>query len=190
MSTQQRRWILSGGLASGKSLVRRLFDDAGVTTIDADSVGHEVLEPGGPAFDEVAARWPGVLVDGVIDRQALARIVFNDPQELLELETVTHPSIFSLIKGMSEGLEPLIVVEMPLLGNGLGAAWSRIVVDCRDEVRLERAISRGLDRRDAIARMARQPTRREWLAAADLVIPNHGGVEELIGASRTALRTL
>lgn len=179
MSTGQRRWILSGGLASGKSLVRQMLADRGVLTIDADQVGHGVSVPDGPAFHDVAQRWPGVVVEGRIDRQALAALVFNDAAQLRELETITHPHIFDAIRARVEGIEGPVVVEIPLLSRSLGPGWGRVVVDARDEVRFQRAIGRGMDEADARARMAAQPSRSEWLAASDVVIPNHEALQDL-----------
>jgi dephospho-CoA kinase len=160
-------------------MVRRLLGDAGVETVDADSVGHAVLEPGGPAFAAVSARWPTVVVDGAIDRQRLATIVFEDAAELAELESITHPHIFDLIRTRVEGIDGLVAVEVPVLSDALGPGWRRMVVDSRDEIRLRRAIGRGMTEADARARMAAQPARERWLAAADLVIPNHGSEVEL-----------
>jgi dephospho-CoA kinase len=156
-----------------------MLEDAGVDTIDADRVGHEVLDRSGPAFEEVGSRWPRVVVEGDIDRSALAEVVFGDPDELRALESITHPHIFDTIKVRVEELRPPIVVEMPLLHHGLGEEWRRIVVDSREEARLGRAIERGMTETDARARLAAQPSRAQWLAAADLVIPNHRSTFEL-----------
>jgi dephospho-CoA kinase len=119
------------------------------------------------------------MVDGRVDRSALARIVFADPAELSRLEEITHPHIFNLIQERAAGIEGVVVVEMPILGVMPGEGWRRIVVDGRDEVRVQRALARGMDEADARARISRQPSRAEWLAAADLVIPNHGDEVEL-----------
>jgi dephospho-CoA kinase len=170
--------------------VRKMLENAGVATIDADSVGHEVLERTGPAFGAVAARWPDVVVDDEIDRSALAEVVFGDPDELRELESITHPHIFDTIKARVEELEPPIVVEMPLLQHSLGRAWSRMVVDSREDARLARAIDRGMPEGDARARLAAQPSRAQWLATADLVVPNHRSMLELRDAVSTVLRYL
>jgi dephospho-CoA kinase len=175
----RQRWILSGGLASGKSKVRELLDGAGVLTIDADRVGHRVLESDGPAFADVASRWPEVVRNGEIDRSALADVVFNDPAELAALEAITHPHIFDMISAQVEEVDGPVVVETPILGHSLGTEWRRLVVDCRDDVRLKRAIDRGMRLDDARARMSRQPSREKWLSVADLVLPNHGSVDAL-----------
>lgn len=182
VSVDQHRWILSGGLASGKSKVRHILESEGIATIDADRIGHMILEPGGPAFAEVAARWPLAVSDGEIDRPTLASAVFTDRKELAALESITHPYIFDMIMAQVEELDGPVVVEIPLLNSGLGGGWRRIVVDCTDEIRLHRATDRGMTEDDARSRMSNQPSRRAWLAAADLVVPNHGSVEELRSA--------
>lgn len=158
--------------------MRRLLDEAGIATIDADSIGHQMLEPDGAAFDEVAEKWPDVVVDGRISRPTLAAVVFNDSDQLSALEAITHPLIFEEIRHQIEGVS-LVVVEMPILGKELEGVWQRMVVDCRDGVRLERAVARGMDPTDARTRLALQPSRSEWLAAAHLVIPNHGGPDDV-----------
>jgi dephospho-CoA kinase len=180
--TGKNRWTLGGGLASGKSKVRELLANHGVATIDADQVGHQVLASTGPAFSDVAERWPHVVEEGEIDRRALADVVFNDAGELATLESLTHPHIFDAIRTMAEGIEATVVVEVPLLAHRLGDDWKTIIVDCRDEIRLVRAVDRGMTAEDARARMAAQPSRQQWLAAADVVIPNHDGPGELISA--------
>ncbi len=177
VETVKRRWLLSGGIGSGKSEVGRLLAGSRIRVIDADRVGHRVLEPAGKAFAAVAERWPVVLHDGVIDRKRLAGIVFSDPVQLRELESLTHPAIFGTIRSDLEGFEGIAVVEAPILSDSLG--WRRIVVDAPDELRLERAVARGMDPEDARRRMGSQPTREQWLAAADLVIPNFGSLDEL-----------
>lgn len=190
MSTEQHRWILSGGLASGKSKVRELLAEAGIVTVDADSIGHSVIRPDGPAFAQVAERWPHVVRDGEIERPSLAAVVFNDPGELAALEAITHPHIMDGIRSRVAGVEGTVMVEIPLLSHDLGDDWRRIVVDCRDEIRLARAVQRGMSQEDARARMASQPSRAQWLAVADLVVPNHGTLQELAEAVEDVLGVL
>jgi dephospho-CoA kinase len=175
----QRRWLLGGGIGTGKSTVRRILEDSGVWTIDADSVGHSVLEPDGPAFDAVASRWPTTVVQGRIDRRSLGSIVFAEPTELSALESMTHPHIFGTIEAMLEEVSDVAVVEIPLLDTSPPGDWGRIVVDCDDESRLQRLIARGMTADDARARMSIQPSRSRWLAVADLVVPNHGTLDDL-----------
>jgi dephospho-CoA kinase len=176
----QARVVLCGGIGSGKSTAGKLLGAAGAEVIDADEVGHRVLEPAGVAFGAVAARWPQVVVDGVIDRSALGRIVFADPGQLGELEAITHPAIRSaILSRLTEAAAAVTVVEIPLLRHFLGEGWQRAVVDCPDDVRRKRLLARGMTTADISQRMASQPSREDWLEAADFVIDNSGSVEEL-----------
>ena len=179
MTAVQGRWVLGGGIGSGKSRVREILAGLGVPTIDADSIGHQVLEPDGHAFADVSSRWPEVVVDGRIDRRRLGEIVFGDPSQLAELETMTHPHIFRWIREQAAGTDGGLVVEMPLLGRLPGTEWRLVVVDAKDELRVERAVARGMSEDDVRARMASQPTRGQWLAAADAIIPNRGSLDDL-----------
>jgi dephospho-CoA kinase len=178
VSTSDGRWLITGGIGSGKSAVRELLAKSGIRTVDADSVGHSVLTK--EALAPVSQRWPGVVLEGQIDRKALARIVFTDPVELRALEEITHPMIFGRIRAELEGFPGVAVVEMPLLNPELD--WPRIVVDALDEVRLSRAMRRGMSEAEVRERMAAQPSRARWLAGADLVVPNHG---DLVALERT-----
>ena len=175
MSSSDGRWLITGGIGSGKSEVRRLLAERGIRTIDADAVGHLVLA--GEGLTAVAERWPDVVLEGQIDRKTLARIVFDDPGELEVLEAITHPLIFGRIEADLKEFFGVAVVEMPLLETGMG--WPMIVVDADDETRLDRAVQRGMSEADVRRRMASQPSRDEWLAAADVVVPNHGDIRQL-----------
>ena len=145
VTTENHRWLLSGGIGSGKSEVGRLLAASGIRVLDADRMGHRVLEPAGKAFAAVADRWPEVLRDGVIDRGRLAGIVFADPGQLRELESLTHRHIFGTIHDELEGFDGLAVVEVPVIDTGLG--WPRMVVDASDEIRFERVLERGMSQR-------------------------------------------
>ena len=170
--------------------MRVLLEGFGVNTIDSDAIGHRVLEPDGQAFSEVASRWPQVLRHGRIDRSRLAGIVFSDPVQLATLESLTHPHIFGMITGLLQGIGGPVVVEIPMLHKAPPGEWRRLVVDCDDETRLRRLVRRGMAEAEARARMATQPSRREWLAIADVVIPNHGSADELASAAREVAKVV
>ncbi len=174
------RVLLGGGIGSGKSAVAALLREAGATVVDADAAGHRVLEPGGEAFDQVAARWPEAVRDGRIDRAALGGVVFADPAQLAELEAITHPAIAARIAGaVAAAGTDVVVVEVPVLARLVGEDWPRVVVDAPDEARVARSVARGMDEGDVRRRMAAQPSRAEWLEAADYVVDNSGNLEDL-----------
>ena len=148
--------------------------------IDADKIGHQVLEPGGEAFDRVAETWPSVVIEGVIDRQKLADIVFRDRIDLERLESLTHSAIRQLIaETIENATQQVVVVEVPLLTDFMGAGWVRVVVDVDQDARTERLRRRGMDAQEVARRIAAQPQRGEWTAAAEIVIDNSGDREAL-----------
>jgi dephospho-CoA kinase len=180
VSDRQVRVLLTGGIGAGKSSVGELLRARGALVIDADQIGHQVLEPGGEAFDRVSNTWPSVVVDGVIDRRRLADIVFRDPSELERLESFTHAAIRERIASMiQQAAEQVVVVEVPLLTDFMGEGWLRVVVDTDPEARLQRLRRRGMEEDDASRRIAAQPARTEWVASADVMIDNSVDPEAL-----------
>ena len=174
------RVIVSGGISSGKTTVLRMLKRLGAVVVEADRIGHEVLEPGGGAYAAVAERWPAVMVEGRVDRGRLAAIVFNDPVELAALEAISHPLISAEIKRRVAGAEGRdVALELPLDSDLAGPGWTRIVVDAPAKMRLERAVARGMALNDAASRLAVQPDRATWAQSADIVIDNGGTIEEL-----------
>jgi len=179
VSTRSLRWILTGPIGSGKSTVGDLLRERGITVIDADRLGHAVLEPGGDAFEQVAARWPECAQEGRIDRRRLGEIVFADPDQLRDLESLTHPHIVRRIEELSaENDGRIMIVELPIL-DGLSLGWEKIVVDAPVEVRRSRLRDRGMSPDEISDRMRAQPSREAWLREADLVIDNSGSLGDL-----------
>ncbi len=151
--------------------------------IDTDRLGHAVLEPEGAAFDEVAARWPEVVVEGRIDRRALGRVVFGDPGELKELVEITHPEIRRLVaERIASTRSDVVVVEIPIPVGWLDPSWRRVVVDVDDTVRRSRLLERGMTIGEIEARLAAQPSRDEWRAMADDLVRNDDGLDALARA--------
>jgi dephospho-CoA kinase len=180
MGNPRIRVVVSGGIGSGKSTVSRMMGELGAVVIEADAVGHEVLEPGGAAFTAVAERWPAVVVDGRIDRARLAAVVFTDEEALRELEQITHPAIGARVAALvAEAGDRDVVVELPLTVDLLGPDWIRVVVDASPELRARRAEEAGWAADDVERRMAAQPGREEWLAGADAVLVNDGDLASL-----------
>jgi len=168
------RIVITGGIGTGKSYVARHLTSLGWSLIEADRIGHAVLERHGEAYDSVSQRWPSVLERGEIQRMALADIVFADPDELARLESITHPAIRKEIDRQTELLSGNVVVESPV--TEMLPDWPRIVVDAPEALRVDRLLARGMDINDARRRMASQPTRAQWRALADFVFDNGGAV--------------
>lgn len=181
------RIVLTGGIGSGKSTVARLLADHGAMIVDADAIAREVVAPGQPALDEIAAAFgPDVVApDGTLDRARLASIVFGDDEALARLNAITHPRIAERsAELLAQAPEDAVVVyDMPLLveqGPSAVQGWDLvIVVDSSDDIRLERLIARGMEPQDARRRMDAQASRAERSAVADIVLDNSGSHEGL-----------
>lgn len=175
-----QRWIVSGGIGSGKSTVLRILRELGAVVIEADRIGREILEPEGPAYATVVARWPQAVVDGRIDRGRLAAIVFTDTEQLAELEKITHPLIAAEIAArVAAAGDEDVVIELPITDDIAGPGWTRVVIDAADAQRLARSVDRGMDPSDVTRRMASQPEQRQWLERADIVVDNSGTIADL-----------
>lgn len=181
-----KRIGLTGGIASGKSVVAARLAARGVPVIDADRIARDVVEPGRPALAEIAARWPAVVRGGALDRKALGAIVFADPGERAALEAILHPRIREELERAFRGLEdegvPIAVYEAPLLvETGSDAALDAlIVVSAPEALQIERVMRRdGLDEAQARARLAAQLSAEARLAKATFVIENSGDLRAL-----------
>jgi len=182
---------LTGGIGSGKSTVARLLAAQGAAVVDADALAREVLAPGSPGLDAVAAEFgAGVLgTDGALDRAALASLVFSDLQHRQALEAITHPAIAARTAALVAAApsDAVLVHDVPLLvEKGMGAAYHLVlVVDAAPEVRLRRLLDRGLVIDDARGRMAAQATTQDRRAAADVWLDNGGDLAPLEHAARS-----
>lgn len=174
---------LTGNIGSGKSLAARLFAQAGIPVIDADVIGHEVLEPGRPAFDAlVAAFGTSVVTDGRIDREAVSRVVFADPERRRQLNQITHPAIFAEIQARCARLASqghrAVIIEATLIAEGeQREPWldGLILVLCDADERFRRLVEvRGMSAEDARQRMDAQQPAESKAALADWVIRNEG----------------
>ncbi|MGJ7457324.1 dephospho-CoA kinase [Halomonas sp. MA07-2] len=176
---------VTGGIASGKSTVARAFAALGAPWVDADDVAREVVEPGEPALEEIAARYSrdgGSLVlndDGTLNRRALREIVFADPAERRWLESVTHPRIRARLIEHLARLEatgaPYVLLVSPLLfESGQNKMADRtLVIDVPEALQIERTAARDdVDEAQARAIVAAQMPRAERLARTDDVLNN------------------
>jgi dephospho-CoA kinase len=176
---------LTGGIGSGKSTVAAMLADRGAVVVDADDLAREAVAPGTEGERAVLARFPTAARGGAIDRAALASIVFGDDVARRDLEAIVHPEVrrrFGEICVPLEGSDAIVVFVAPLLvETGASVGFEVVVVVAADEaIRRERlARSRGMSDGEARARIAAQASDAERAAAADVVLPNDGSVEDL-----------
>lgn len=169
---------LTGGVASGKSHVLRLFAELGVPHLEADDVGRIVVQAGQPALAEIVRRFgDGVLqADGQLDRQKMRGIVFRDAAALADLNAITHPHIRRHIREwLAAQTTPYCLLSAAiLLESSLSTLVDHIlVVDAPEADQLRRLIARdGISPELAQAMLSRQASRAERLAAAHTVIDN------------------
>jgi dephospho-CoA kinase len=182
-----KRLGITGGITSGKSAVARMLRELGFRVIDADALGHEVMEPGTRAYGEIVAEFGAGVVgaDGRIDRGKLGTLVFADRGKLERLNVIVHPRVEEeLVRLFGEweksGLVDAAFVEAALLVeagyqknlDGLVVAW------CRPEQQMERLMGRGLSAVEARRRIAAQMPAEEKLKFATEKIDCSGTMEE------------
>ena len=191
---------LTGGLATGKSFVGSALAELGCHVLRADAVGHEVLEPGGEAYDAVIAEFgPQILrEDATIDRRLLGSIVFGAPDRLAKLNSLVHPAVFrreeefmNQVSARDPGA--IAVIEAAILvETGSYRRFDRLVVAvCGRERQIERAIKRDrLTRREVEARLSRQLPLEEKKKVADYVIDTSGTKENTLAQVQELYRAL
>jgi dephospho-CoA kinase len=182
-----KRLGITGGIASGKSAVAGILRELGFRVMDADGLGHEVIEPRTRAYGEIVCEFGAGIVgaDGRIDRGKLGAIVFADAEKLKRLNAIVHPRVeeeMVRLFGESEksGVADAAFVEAALLVeagyqknlDGLVVAW------CRPEQQMERLLARGLSEMEARRRIAAQMAVEEKLKFATEKIDCSGSMEE------------
>jgi dephospho-CoA kinase len=179
---------LTGNIGSGKSTVAQLLSERGATIIDADVLARRAVEQGTSAYSAIVQRWGTSILahDGQIDRAALRRIVFSEPAELEQLNTIVHPEVermrIALVEQARQRGDRLVVCDIPLLfERNLTAGYDRIVlVDAPRPVRLDRLVrERGLRETEAMEMIVAQMPAELKRARADFVIDNAGTLTQL-----------
>jgi len=191
---------LTGGLASGKTFVGEVLASSGCLLIQADELGHEVLAPGGEAYDAVVREFGReILKDaGLIDRQRLATLVFASPGQLARLNALVHPSVVrreeeSIAEFAAREPRGIAVVEAAILiETGSYKRFDRIVlVWCAEEQQVERALRReGAEEGNVRARISRQMPLEEKRKFADFVIDTSGRKEDTLRQARAVYEAL
>ncbi len=175
-------WGLTGGIASGKSTVARIFSELGVPVIDADQVARELRAPDGAAHDAILARF------GTADSARLREIVFSDPVARADLEAILHPlireesarRISQAVEGRV-GIVPVIYEAALLVETGRYRDFAGlIVVAASEELRLARLMARDQSEEELARKILRsQISDEKRRSCATFVIENHGSIEEL-----------
>ena len=181
---------LTGNIASGKSTVAQLLSERGATIIDADVLARRAVERGSKAFDAIVRRWGTSILspDGHLDRAALRRVVFGNPNELEALNEIVHPEVerlreLRIAEARGRG-DRIVVCDIPLLfEKKMADNFDRIVlVDAPRPLRLERLVSdRGLRETEAMDMIAAQMPAELKRARADFVVDNATTLTELEG---------
>ena len=174
---------LTGGIASGKSVVAKKLVELGASLVDTDVIAREVVAPGEPGLAAIGKVFgPGVLTQsGELDRSAMRDIVFHDPAKRRALEKLLHPRIRArMLEQIDAAQGPYVVAAVPLLvESDFVKLFDRVlVVDCPEETQVARLMQRdGITAADAEAMLAAQTNRATRLAAADDVIDNGGTLD-------------
>lgn len=178
-----KRVGLTGGIATGKSHVRAVFEALGVPTIDADVLAHEAVAPGSPGFEAVKARFGPDVVDsrGAIDRRKLGNLVFADAQARKDLEAIIHPGVVAAIERWFSSLDarahPFAIADVPLLYEaGRERDYDLVIVTaCELPTQIRRVMARdGISEAEARQRITTQLPIEEKVRRADHVIRTDG----------------
>lgn len=175
---------LTGGIASGKTTVANFFTDLGVPVIDTDAIARQVVEAGAPALAEIRNAFGEAVfkADGSLDRKAMRKLVFSDEDKRARLEAILHPRIREATINAARAINhPYMIIVVPLLVESpMKAFVDRVlVVDCSEDVQLQRLLSRDAENEEQARRMiAAQASRDERLAIADDVVHNEGELEQ------------
>jgi dephospho-CoA kinase len=191
---------LTGGLACGKSFVGQALVSLGCRLIQADQLGHEVMAPGGEAYDPIVREFgSGILAaDGQIDRRALATQVFGNPERLAVLNGIIHPLVVRRQEELMaefEAVEPdgIAVVEAAILiETGSYKRFDKLIlVTCDEAQQIRRAIKRdGLLEAEVVTRLSRQMPLSEKRNFADFVIDTSGEKEQTLEQTRQVYEAL
>jgi dephospho-CoA kinase len=181
---------ITGGIATGKSAVTRMFSDLGAPTLSADDLARELLAPGTETTQAVLAAFPDCadrrnLQEPTIDRRALSQVIFADPQARLRLEKMTHPGIIAGLTAQAAHWRSqqgrCAALEIPLLFEaGLESLTDHIVVvACRPNVQIARLRSRlGIDEAEANRQLAAQWPLGKKIERAGSVITTDDGLDD------------
>ena len=186
MSAWSGKYVIgiTGNIATGKSVVRKMLEHLGAQGIDADRLAHRAIAKGAPGYEPVVNTFGHWVLgpDGEIERPKLGRLVFADADALASLETIVHPLVQQAIEVLiRRSRRKVIAIEaIKLFESNLKDVCDSVWVTwAPPEVQKERMMEkRGLTDSDAMLRIEAQPSQEAKVAAADFLIRNDGGFEE------------
>jgi dephospho-CoA kinase len=181
---------LTGGIASGKTAATQAFERRGIVVADADLAAREAVAPGSPGLSAVVDAFgaDALAEDGSLDRAAMRRRIFEDPQARVRLEAIIHPRVRAALRAACEAAPgPYAVAAIPLLTEGGRTAYPWLhrvlVIDVPRDLQLARLLARdGIDEILAERMVAAQASREARLAIADDVVVNDGTLAALDSA--------
>ena len=187
---------LTGPIASGKSTVAKYLARRGAVVIDADKIGHDVIQPQSKAWHGIVRAF-GIKVlkkGGGINRRKLAALVFSDRAQLQKLNGITHPEMRTAIKKIIKRSrkKKLIVINAAILKEmSLIPLVDKVfVVLSRKKNRIKRLTRSGLTKKQAAARISSQQSDSAYRKSADLVLINDGSLDELAGRVKKAMSSI
>jgi dephospho-CoA kinase len=176
---------LSGGIASGKTIVSDEFSSLGADIIDTDVIARKLIFPGSETLNEIVSVFGDVILrgDGNLDRKLMRQIIFNEKDKKITLERIMHPKIQKEVQLKilsASGPYQIIVVPLLLQSPILGFIHRILIIDCDEKIQINRLISRdNITKKLAKKIIGSQSTREERLAKADDIILNDGNIEEI-----------
>jgi dephospho-CoA kinase len=187
---------LTGGIGSGKSEVARILAGLGALVIDADALAREAVAPGSRGLERIAEKWPAAIaLDGTLDREALAAIVFRDGGARDELNAIVHPEVRrrGAEREASAGPEQVVVHDVPLLFEAGFYRFcdANVLVVAEAETRIGRVVARtGFTPQEVERRMKAQIDPERARELADYTIENDGTIAALAQATADVFEDL
>jgi dephospho-CoA kinase len=192
---------LTGGIGSGKSLVAKLFESWGATTVDADRLARDVVVPGSIGLKRITDEFPNaplLLADGSLNRSKLGEMIFNDVECRHRIEAILHPLIraawLERLKALKLTSSKLIVYVVPLYFESrqrMEEIESVILITAPDELKIARVMGRdGLSREAAELRIRAQASDAEKIPLSDYIIKNESTVEEVTESAKAVFKQL
>ncbi len=178
---------LTGSIGMGKTATAGMFRQLGIPVFDADAAVHDLYAPGGDAVTPVGEAFPGAIVDGAVNRDALSKAVLDDPSAVRKLESIVHPLVRKMqtrfIDAARDGGHDIVVLDIPLLfeSGGAGRVDRIVVVSAPADVQKDRVLARpGMTEEKFLAILSHQMPDEEKRARADFIVDSSRGLDDAL----------